>query len=174
MEQLPCADEVLYDVDVRACLYVEVAGIEESADVEAGNEFKGLVLRVGRRALAVQVEVVALGSLEIALFEGFPVPGAIALSDIHVVHVDRHPYVGGGIGDAVVDVFVDEEVVGACRSILDEVDTRLAHGGEVELDVIVFEVGTPGGELRAVDLGGRSVGVEAHKRGCGLGRVVLV
>ena len=63
LKNFPCADEVLHHVDVRACLDVEVTGIEESADVQAGNQFIRFVLRIGVRALTVQVEVVALGSL---------------------------------------------------------------------------------------------------------------
>ena len=76
----------------------------------------------------MQVEVVARRSLQIPLLEGLAVPGAIALVDIHVVHVDGHPYVGGGIGDLVVDVAVDEEVVGAGVAILNVVDAGLDKG----------------------------------------------
>ena len=74
----------------------------------------------------MQVEVVTLGCLQIALFERFSMPGTIAFSDVHVVHVDGHPDVGGGISNLVVDMFVDEEIVSLGMAILDVVDARFA------------------------------------------------
>ena len=53
-------------------------------------------------------------------------PGAIAFSDVHVVHVDGHPDVGGGISNFIVDMFVDEEIVSLGIAILDVVDARFA------------------------------------------------
>ena len=58
----------------------------------------------------MQVEVVALGGLQIAFLERLAVPRAVTLGDVHVVHVDRHPDIGGGIGNLVIDMLVDEEV----------------------------------------------------------------
>ena len=46
LEQLPCADEVLYHTDIGTCLDVEIASIEETADVQPWDELIGLVLRV--------------------------------------------------------------------------------------------------------------------------------
>ena len=107
LEEFPGADEVLHHVDVRACLDIEVTGIEESANVQSGDEFIGFVLRIRRGPLAVQVEVVALRRLQIPLLEGLAVPRAVTLVHIHVVHVDGHPDVGCGVGDLVVDMRVD-------------------------------------------------------------------
>ena len=174
MEEFPGADEVLHDVDVRACLDVEVTGIEESADVQAGNEFQRLVFGVGGRTLTVQVEVVGRRRLQIALLEWLAVPRAIALVHIHVIHVDGHPDVGSGIGDLVIDVRVDEEVVGLRFAILDIVDTRLLDAAEVELHIIIFIVGSPLPDVALEGLHGRAVGIDAHQRGGGLRRVVLV
>jgi hypothetical protein len=60
-----------------------------------------------------------------------------------VVHVDRYPYIGGGIGNLVIDAFVDDEVVGFGISVLDIVDTWLFNGGEVEFHIIIFIIGSP-------------------------------
>ena len=60
----------------------------------------------------MQVEVVAGWSLQITFLEWFTVPSAIALSHVHVVHVNRYPNIGCGIGYLIVHVFVDEEIVG--------------------------------------------------------------
>ena len=128
VEELPRTDEVLHDADVRAGFNIEIAGIEESADVQAWDEFVGLVFGVGGCALAVQVEVVAGWRLQVALLERFAVPGAVAFVDVHVVHVDGHPHVGGGIGNLVINMFVDEEVVGPRLAVADEIDTGLTHG----------------------------------------------
>ena len=127
LEELPRTDEVLNHTDVRTSLDVEVACIEETADVQTWDELIGLVFRVGGRALSVQVEVIALRCLQIPLLEGLTMPGAIALSDIHVIHVDRYPHVGSGIGNLIIDMFVDQEVIGLCVTILDVIHTRLLH-----------------------------------------------
>ena len=118
MEQFLGADEVLHNIDVRTCLDVEVAGIEESTDVQPWDKLVGLILRVGGRSLTVQVEVIALRRLQVTLLERLSVPGAVTLGDVHVVHVDGHPNVGSGIGNLVVDMCVDEEVVGLGLAVL--------------------------------------------------------
>ena len=46
LEELPGADEVLYHTDIGTCLDVEIASIEETADIQSWNELIGLVLRV--------------------------------------------------------------------------------------------------------------------------------
>ena len=173
-EELPGADEVLHDIDVGARLDVEVTGIEEAADVQAGDEFQRLVFRVGGRSLTVQVEVVALRGLQISLLEGLAVPRAITLGDVHVVHVDGHPHVGGSIGDLVVDVGIDEEVVGLRLAILDEVDAGGLDAAEVELHIIIFKVGSPRRDGTLKGLRGRTVGIDAHELGRSLRRVELV
>ena len=124
-KQFPSTDEVLHNVDVRTRLDVEIAGIEETTHVQAGNKLKGLVFRIGRCTLTMQVEVVALWRLQIALLEGFTVPRAIALSHIHMVHVDRHPDISRGIRYLVVDMLVDEEVIRPHVAILDVIHTWL-------------------------------------------------
>ena len=86
----------------------------------------------------MQIEVVALRCLQITLLERLAMPGAIALGDIHVVHVDGYPYVGGGIGDLVIDMLVNQEIVGLRITILDVIHTRLLNGREVELHIIIF------------------------------------
>ena len=142
-EELPGADKVLHNVDVGARLDIEVTGIEESADVQAGDEFQRLVFRIGGRPLTVQVEVIALWGLQIALLERLTVPGAIALGHIHVIHVDRHPDVSGGIGDLVVDMGVDEKVICFGVSVLDIIDARFLDSREIEFHIVIFEIRSP-------------------------------
>ena len=127
MEEFPCADEILNDVDVRTRLDIEIACIEKSPDIQARDELVGFVFRFGLCALTVQVEVVALRSLEVALLEWFAVPSAVTFVHIHVVHVDGHPHVGRSIGDFVINVFINEEVVGTSLAVLDVINARLAH-----------------------------------------------
>ena len=174
LEELPGADEVLHHIDIGACLDVEVAGIEESADVQPGNQFEGLVFRVSCGTLAVQVEVVALRCLQIAFLEGLAVPGAITLGDVHVVHVDGHPHVGGGIGDLVVHMRIDEEVVGLGVAILDVIDTWLLDAREVELHIIIFKVGSPGLDVACEGYLRRTVVLDTHELCCSLYLVLLV
>ena len=87
--------------------------------------------------------MIAQRSLQIALLERLTMPSAIALVHIHVVHVDRNPHVGRGIGDFVIHVLIDEEVICLRVAILDEVDAWLAHTREVELHIVVFVVVAP-------------------------------
>ena len=143
LEQLPRPDQILHHTDIGTRLDIEVACVKEAADVQAWDEFKGLVFRFSGGTLTMQVEVVALRCLQIALLEGLTMPSAIALSDIHVIHVDRHPHIGGGIGNLVIDMGVDQEVVGLRVAILDVIHSRLSHTGEVELHIIIFIVGAP-------------------------------
>ena len=173
MKQLPCADEVLHDVDVRTRLDVEIARIEESTYIQTRDEFQRFVLRFGGCSLAVQVEMVAGRCLQIAFLEGFAVPRAVAFVHVHVVHVNGNPDIGGGIGDVIVDMLVDKEVVGACLAILDEVDAGFLDTGEVELHVVVFVVWTPCGDIALVGLLGSAVGAQAHECG-GRQRLVLL
>ena len=174
LEEFPGADEVLHHTDVRTRLDIEVAGIKETADIQTGNEFVGLVLRVGLCSLTVQVEVVAFRCLQIALLERFTVPSAVALVHVHVVHVDRHPHIGGGIGDLVIDMLVDEEVVCLGIAVLDKVDTPLLHGCEVEFHIIIFKVRSPRLDAALKGLRRRTVCVDTHQRGCSLWRIMLV
>ena len=157
LEQLPRADEVLHNVNVRTRLNVEVAGIEESTDVQAGNKFQRLILRIGLCSLAVQVEVVAFWCLKVTLLKRLAVPRAVAFIHVHVVHVDGHPDIGRGIGYLVIDMLVDEEVIGTRLTILYIINTRFANGREVELHIVVLEVGTPCLDVGSVCDGGRSV-----------------
>ena len=173
-EELPCTDEVLHHVDVRAGLDVEVTGIEETTDIQTGNELIGLVLGVCARSLTVQVEMVTLRCLQVALLKRFSVPGTIALVHIHMIHMNRYPYVGGGIGDLVVHMPIDEEIVGTRFAVLDIVDSRLTDGREIKLHIIIFEIGSPRLDGTLKGLLCHTVGTNAHQRGCGLGLIVLV
>ena len=38
LEEFPCADEVLHNTDIRACLDVEVTSIEETTHVQPWNK----------------------------------------------------------------------------------------------------------------------------------------
>ena len=163
LEQLPGPDEVLHHTDVRAGLDVEVAGIEETADVQSRYQLERLVFRIGIWSLAVQVEVVALRCLQIAFLEGLPMPGAVAFRHIHVVHVDGYPHVGGGIGNLIVDVFVDEEVVRLRLSVLDVVHARCLDGREVELHIIIFIIGSPGLDVASIGHLRSTVVLDAHE-----------
>ena len=107
--------------------------------------------------------MVAGRGLQITLLEGLSVPGAVALGDVHVVHVDGYPDVGGGIGDLVIDMLVDEEVVRLRVTILDIVDAGLLDTGEVELHVIVFEVGSPRLGVTLIDFLRCPVGLDAEE-----------
>ena len=143
MEEFPRTDEVLHDIDVRTRLDVEITSIEEASDVQARDQFVGFILRICGRPLTMQVEMIALRCLQIALLEGLSVPGAIAFVHIHVIHVDRHPDIGSGIGNLIVDMCIDEEIIGLGISILDIVDTRFLNSGEVELHVVVLKISSP-------------------------------
>ena len=122
----------------------------------------------------MQVEVVARWSLQIALLERFAVPGAVALVHIHVVHVDRYPHVGRGIGDFVIHVLVDEEVVRLRVAILDVVDAWLTHTREVELHIVVFVVVAPRRDFSLESLLLGAVGLDAEELSRWLHLVVLV
>ena len=91
----------------------------------------------------MQVEMVAGRCLKVSFLERLAVPGAVAFVHVHVVHVDRNPHISSGIGDFVVDMRINEEVIGAGVAILDVVDAGLFHLGEVEFHVIVFVIGSP-------------------------------
>ena len=173
-EEFPGTDKVLHNVDIRACFDVEVSCIKESADVQSGNEFQRLILCICRCPLAVQVKMIALWCLKIAFFEGLTVPGAIAFVHIHVVHVDRHPHIGSGISDLVIDMLVDEEVVSLCLSILDIVDTRCLDCRKVKFHIIIFKVRAPRLDCPLKGLLRCSVGIDPHQRSCSLRLVFLI
>ena len=118
--------------------------------------------------------MIARRCLQVAFLEGLTVPGAIAFVHVHVVHVDGYPDVSCGISDFVIDVFVDEEVVGARLAILDIIDARLVDAGEVELHIVVFVEGSPRSDIARVGLLCLTVGTDAHECGGGLWRVGLV
>ena len=123
----------------------------------------------------MQVEVVALGRLQIALLERFAVPSTITLGHVHVIHVDRNPHVCGGIGYLVIDVLVDKEVVGLRLTILNIIDARLFHTCEVKLHVVILKVWSPRLDLSLVGFNRSAVGVDTHQTGYAcLYRVILV
>ena len=174
LEELPGTDEVLYHTDIRTRLDVEVTSIEETAYIQSWDEFIGFIFRICSRPLTMQVEVVALWCLQITLLEGLTMPGTIALGDVHVIHVDGHPYVGGGIGDLVIHVFIDQEVVGLRVAILDVIHTRLTDTGEVELHIVIFEIGPPWLDLTREDFLFRTVVLDAVEGSIRLRGVLLV
>ena len=175
MEQFPRTDKVLYHIDVRARLDVKVARIKEAANVQTRNQLVGLVFRIGTLTLTVQVEVITLRCLQIALFERFPMPGTVTLRHVHVVHVDGHPHIRRGIGNFVVHMLINQEIVGLGLAILDVIDARLTDTGKVELHIIIFIIRTPRDDITLEGLLSGAVGVEAHQTGrTSLHGVVLV
>ena len=50
-EEFPCTDEVLHHVDIRTCLDIEIACIEESTHVQSRYQFQRFILRVCRCSL---------------------------------------------------------------------------------------------------------------------------
>ena len=87
--------------------------------------------------------MIALRGLQIAFLERLAMPGTIALVNVHVVHVDGHPYIGGGIGYLIVHMGIDQEIVGTGVAILDVIHTWLAHRREIELYIIIFIIRAP-------------------------------
>ena len=101
-------------------------------------------------------------------------PSPITFRHIHVVHVDGNPYISGGVGYLVIDMWVDEEVVGAGVAILDIVHSRLADGGEIELHIVVLEIGSPRLDVAAICLRSRAVIIDFHKSSILAGGGILV
>ena len=81
--------------------------------------------------------------MQITFLERLAMPHTIAFVDCHVIHVDRNPHVGRGISDLVIDIFIDDEVIGLGITILDVIDARLSDSREVEMHIIVFIISTP-------------------------------
>ena len=144
LEALPVGHEILYHADVGAGLDVEIASIKETAHIEPRDQLEPLVTGIDG-PLAVEIEVVGMGRrLQIALLEGFAVPDAIAFVDRHMIHVDRNPDIAGGIGNAVIHVLADDEIVGADVPVAQEINARFLHGREVEFGVVILEIIAPG------------------------------
>ena len=102
-------------------------------------------------------------------------PRTITLRHVHVVHVDGYPHIRRGIGNLVVHVFINQEVVRLGLAILDVIDARLTDTREVELHIIIFIIRTPGFDVTLVSLSSRTIRIEAHQTGgTSLHRVVLV
>ena len=173
-ELLPDAYKVLHHVDVRTCLDVEVTCIKVSSHIESRNELQGLILRVGGRSLRMEVEMVARRSLQIAFLERLAVPDAIAFVHGNVVHVDGNPHVGGGIGDLVIDAFIDEEVARLGVTVFDEVDAWLFDFREVELHIFIFKVVAPKRCLSAEGCLDGAIGLDAADRSLVANLVPLV
>ena len=85
--------------------------------------------------------------LQVSFFERLAVPDPVTFVDGHVVHVYGNPYIGGSVRDVVVHVWAYGEVVGLFVAVLDVIDSRFLHFGEVELDVIVFVIRPPYGSF---------------------------
>ena len=122
----------------------------------------------------MQVEMVALGCLKVAFLKRFTVPSTVAFIHIHMVHVDRHPHVGGCIGDLIVHMLVDKEIVGTRFTVLDIVDTRLTDGREIKLHIIIFEIRSPRLDGSLKGLLCLTIRKDAHQRSCGLRLIVLI
>ena len=125
LEQFPCTDEVLYHTDVRARLDVKVTCIKETTDIQSRNQFIRLVLGIRGRPLSVQVEMITGRCLQVTLLERLTMPGTITLCHIHMIHMDGHPYIRGGISDLVIHMLINQEIIGTRLTILDIIDTRL-------------------------------------------------
>ena len=143
VEEFPGHDQTVEHIRGGADFDVEVAGVEEAAHIQAGDQLIGFVggavgLDRGFLPLEMAVEVVARRSLHVAFLEGFAVPDAVRLVDRHMVHVDGEPHVAGGVGDLVVDGIVDDEVSGLVIAVLDVVDAGLLHLAEIKSHVVVL------------------------------------
>ena len=125
-------------------LDVEVACVEVSADIKSRDEFEVLESCVSCRTLVMEVKMVGVSRcLTITLLERFPVPYAVTLIYIHMVHMDRDPYVACCVCDLVVYVVVDDEVVGLCLTVTYIVYARFLELCEVESVIIVLVVFSP-------------------------------
>ena len=143
LEKLPSADEVLYNIDVRTSLDIEVSCIEESANIQTRYKLIGFIFCICGWSLVVQIEVIAWRSLQISLLERLAMPSAIALVYVHVVHVYRYPNIGGSIGYLIVYMIINEEIVTAGISILDIINSSLTNLREIELHIIIFIIWSP-------------------------------
>ena len=122
-------------------LDVEVTGIVPSADCEAGNVLKRLILGIGLAALGITVVQSYIGgSLEGVIHVGASVPDPVGLVDLHVVHVDDEGNIHRRMPLVAVDPLVDRERIGLNSLIIDAVEAGLLDIGEVELHVIVTMV----------------------------------
>ena len=174
LEKPPSPYQVLHHIDIGARLDIEVSRVEETAHVQAGNKLQWLVLRVGRRALIVHIEVITGRSLQITFLERLSMPYAVAFVHEHVVHVDRHPHVGSGIGNLVIDMFINQEVVCLDGVVLYIVDTGGLHFREVKLHIIIFIVCSPGINLSLIGFRHSAILSHTHQGGGGFRRVLLV
>ena len=87
--------------------------------------------------------MVAGRCLQIPFLKRFTMLGTIALVHIHVIHVDRYPHIRRSIGNLIIDMLVDEEIISLCITILDIIDSGLLDGGEIELHILIFKIRTP-------------------------------
>ena len=164
---------------------VEIAGIEPAADIETRHVLAGLVLRVGSRALAVEIDMLVIDRrLTRIVAVAVAVPDAIGLVDQHMVHLDGQIDVEAGMPGVGVDTGIDTEAVGALAGIVELVEAGLADAGEVEAEIIVAEIFAPAfrragqrdrrlaGRVDTQQLRGTcgfGIGVEFDHRGLGLG-----
>ena len=88
--------------------------------------------------------------------------------------MDGNPDVGSGIGNLVIDMCINEEIIGFSITVLDVVDTGLADAGEVKLYIVVFEIGPPRFDISFVDFLSLAVVLDAEERGSGFHRVMLI
>ena len=174
LEKSPSPYQVLHHIDIGTRLDIEVSCVEETAHVQAGNKLQGLVLGVGRRALIVHIEVITGRSLQITFLERLSMPYTVALVHEHMVHVDRHPHVGSGIGNLIIDMFINQEVVGLDGVVLYIIDTGGLHFREVKLHVIIFIVCSPGINLSLIGFRHSAILSHTHQGGGGFRRILLV
>ena len=128
MEQFPSTYQVHHHIDVRTRFYIEISCIEETTYIQTRNQFIRLVFRFRLFTLPMQVEMVARRGLQIPFLERFTVPNPITLVHRYMVHVNRNPDIGGGIGNLIVHMLIDKEIIGLLLPILNIINTRLTNG----------------------------------------------
>ena len=101
-------------------------------------------------------------------------PHSVALLNIHVVHVYWHPHIGCGVGNLVIHILVDDEIVSFRGVVLYEVYSRSFYTREIKLGVVVFVVFAPVLQLSFVCLAHSAIVVYAHERGSFLHLCILV
>ncbi len=153
LEELPDRHKVLHYTNIRASLNIKVSSIEVSTYIKARNKFKSLVLGIRGRSLGVKIEVIrVLRSLKISLLERLTMPYAVSFVHEHVIHVNRHPYIGSSIRNLIVYSSINDEVVGLHITILKIVHTWLTKAGEVKLGIIILVVRSPHCHLSRISL----------------------
>ena len=112
--------------------------------------------------------------LDVTLFERFAVPNSITLVDCDVVHMDRNPNVGSGVGDFVVNIVVDDKMFALVITVLDVVNAGLVYLCKIKPYIIVFVICAPEIGFVFVNHYGFGVFVDFENLGCWQNLVFLV